>query len=1429
MVLNWTDHVKEATITLTMRLDDTAQPVAYNFRSGGDDASHPDRALSSWVLYGSADGVNWDICDVVKNLPAVKSNNAWYNGTIAEGANKGNFQIALLTNEARGALTFKCGPLPGRAVPQVTLHAYGVGANSASVVLDWSKTGDFTDSITTDPVAIEGEAQLGVPVALSVPDGLEAGATYQVRARVTNAKNVEATFGPVCTTLAASDVSGYLKRADFKVDYDADDEAMDDFRVLVRLAEGQPSGFTYEQCAADGSDLVFTSADGSMAYFFDVDTWNPQGESCIWVRLPRAKKGDAFSMYYGKSGATSKADAAGTWSGYKGVWHMSETITAETAATTKSKNAAGDAALDANPTHGNQVDDTKLAQMVSTDGVVGNARVNGTENGGNRCYLSVPSYDGVGDTFTLSGWFNAYDVSGYPRLFSRKHPYDAKFGFECEMSGGSKTTASVRGASGTSVNFSFDDITKNWLHMTFVYAGKTLTVYVNGVQKETGGIDAVSDISEPLSFGNNSNGSEATLNGRYDEIRLQKGVLRADRVKAEYATMTDATFLSCAGVVSTDPDMPNLESAAVAWENDATTVSLVLKAGVGDASIVFTDVLSGQVYTIDLAKGLDAREEVKTVSYPLTAEQLPPDATYSWVVTVANGKFDRPAKIVGESKYYSGAADPTVRYVSKTGSDENNGMLLSSAKATLQAAIDALGAEGGTVYIDDGDYAFTSETETAVKIETPVKVIGLSRDASKVMITRMGTPTRNFWLANADCGLYDLTVVGGSYGNNSDQSGISIRIDSGNLERCVIRDAYRVEWNGQGAVNVQAGATTHISRCIFVNNTAQNYASALLMRSGIAENCLFYGNHSLGASDRNGSTVAVEGTASLVNCTIAGNDGSRGSGVNIGQWATSKVINCAIFGNTSENAPDDHIHVWNGSNAKDRIYNCASELEINESCLVVTPGFRDTKNNDYSLSSASGLVDQGATYEDTGATSETDLAGNARLVDNVDIGCYEYTKADLDVGFTASVSEGLVPMTVEFTASVFGAKGDVSYDWDFDNDGKVDETTTTPTVSYVYQTAGVKTIGLTITSGGATARATLIDAIKVSPVVVFADSANAENAAFPYDTLETATPDLALAIATAGNGSKILVADGTYTATGTYGFEVSKDLRIESISGNPANCILSAQGNGTHRAMSLNHPSALVAGLTMQDGYISDHAAGATLLFRDLGGVVSNCVIKLGSARGWDGDGALASVSTSGRITHSILEQGLCHGDQQADQKTSCLKILGQVDNCLIRDCNRGADNQNIVMVYAGGKLLNCTIVDGLCNTTTRDGRTTDCVGVRADTGARVENCVIVGVRHQESDETFSVRAWNGDAAAFVNCATDTAEPINGTCVTVTTAAFRDYAAKDYRPASGSPLIGKGKKNELADGTDLVGNRRASGAMDIGCYEAKSGFIVYVH
>ena len=166
----------------------------------------------------------------------------------------------------------------------------------------------------------------------------------------------------------------------------------------------------------------------------------------------------------------------------------------------------------------------------------------------------------------------------------------------------------------------------------------------------------------------------------------------------------------------------------------------------------------------------------------------------------------------------------------------------------------------------------------------------------------------------------------------------------------------------------------------------------------------------------------------------------------------------------------------------------------------------------------------------------------------------------------------------------------------------------------------------------------------------------------------------------------------------------------------------------------------------------------------------------------------------------------------------------GQVDNCLIRGFNKDSGNQNIVTVYKGGRLLNCTIVDGLCGNAS-DEALTACAAVRAEEGARVENCAIAGVRYANGDNTFSVRAWTGSAASFDHCATDTAEPINASCITITTSAFRDFAHQDYRPRPGSVLLNKGRTNELADGTDLGGDRRKFGAQDIGCYEfARAGF-----
>ena len=63
--------------------------------------------------------------------------------------------------------------------------------------------------------------------------------------------------------------------------------------------------------------------------------------------------------------------------------------------------------------------------------------------------------------------------------------------------------------------------------------------------------------------------------------------------------------------------------------------------------------------------------------------------------------------------------------------------------------------------------------------------------------------------------------------------------------------------------------------------------------------------------------------------------------------------------------------------------------------------------------------------------------------------------------FTADVTNGQVPLTVQFTDASTGTST-LSYAWDFTNDGTVDSTIQNP--AYMYTTAGTYTVDLTVTN-----------------------------------------------------------------------------------------------------------------------------------------------------------------------------------------------------------------------------------------------------------------------------------------------------------------------------------------------------------------------------
>lgn len=337
----------------------------------------------------------------------------------------------------------------------------------------------------------------------------------------------------------AGEVFGY--HATITVTGSAVTEAVTDFPMLVRLAKDQPLGFSYDRLQPNMADLRFYSADGETLLPFEVDEWHPDGESLIWVKVPEYKNGAQIHMCWGLLEGQTLPDAPAStevWSDYVGVWHLSEEVTAATAATTKAKDSTANS-LDAAPAHGTTGNTTTMAQMISVEGPIGNARINQTINQTNYNALQVPNYDGkknLNGIFTISGWYKAHAVNGYPRLFSRKNNWTDTNGFEIQMNNGSKTQATIRGAGGDAHQITFDmpDLTADWVHLSAAYNGTQLTVFVNGQQVAAGEIETATNNGRPLSFGNNATVSEQSLNGRYDDLRLRTGAVSAAWAQAEF-------------------------------------------------------------------------------------------------------------------------------------------------------------------------------------------------------------------------------------------------------------------------------------------------------------------------------------------------------------------------------------------------------------------------------------------------------------------------------------------------------------------------------------------------------------------------------------------------------------------------------------------------------------------------------------------------------------------------------------------------------------------------------------------------------------------------------------------------------------------------------------------------------------------------------
>ncbi|MBQ7234822.1 MAG: hypothetical protein IJS36_05380, partial [Kiritimatiellae bacterium] len=302
------------------------------------------------------------------------------------------------------------------------------------------------------------------------------------------------------------------------------------FQALVKLTEGA-YGFSYNDSeSTDGSDLWFEDSSGNLVPH-DIDEWNEGGVSYVWVRIPsltpRTTSIAEITMHWGEvRTAAQTCTASDTWSGFAGVWHMNGTGT--TSESDKTANG-----LDAAPLDSSNVS----ASLDTGTGSVGNGRA--VSQGTFFKVSSHSSHLTSASVFTIGGWVKRTGSGSYPRIFVGNPDTDNRSYWE--VYGESDTELHARGGGSTehscSANIGTD---AGWNFLAVVFNGTTATVYTNGVVANSGTVNT-SKQGEYFTIGGVGSRHDRSFVGTFDEVRMYNGTLSADRVAADYTTMTSPT------------------------------------------------------------------------------------------------------------------------------------------------------------------------------------------------------------------------------------------------------------------------------------------------------------------------------------------------------------------------------------------------------------------------------------------------------------------------------------------------------------------------------------------------------------------------------------------------------------------------------------------------------------------------------------------------------------------------------------------------------------------------------------------------------------------------------------------------------------------------------------------------------------------------
>ena len=319
-------------------------------------------------------------------------------------------------------------------------------------------------------------------------------------------------------------------------------ETLRNFPLLVNLSTNLP-GFSYRQFASPaGGDLRFSDAGGLLLIPHEIDEWNTNGTSLVWVSVPLLSSSNDFIWAYWGNPAAANPPAYTTngaaWANDEVVWHLKESGFPYADSTQQHPALSGTA-------------------PVLTGAAIGHG---GLFNGSSQFLNAGPV--NVGPAFTLSAWIKLDPAESNIQTVWANKPggwNSAGFGLYANTyntTDGKLLLETGDGTTGLTASTLTNRVTAGqWHHVTAAVneAAGVARLYVDGT-------DCTQSAAIATDFPNQTSVNLGCLTnavyyfkGVLDEARIESGVCSSNWIWASYMTVASNSTLQNYSSVTQQP------------------------------------------------------------------------------------------------------------------------------------------------------------------------------------------------------------------------------------------------------------------------------------------------------------------------------------------------------------------------------------------------------------------------------------------------------------------------------------------------------------------------------------------------------------------------------------------------------------------------------------------------------------------------------------------------------------------------------------------------------------------------------------------------------------------------------------------------------------------------------------------------------------